>query len=90
MEIPESVLGLLDDAFFRYVSDVGLTGPDQGKGGKYLFIGPDYEGDIPEGYFVAKSTTYRHWLLIRVFVKDGDLEAPVKGLKEGFRAYPLA
>lgn len=90
VEIPGPVLGTLDDAFFRFVSDVGLTGPDQGKGGKYLFIGPDYEGDIPEGYFVAKSTTYRHWLLMRVFVKDGDVKASTKELKEGFRCYPLA
>ena len=90
VEIPGPVLGILDDAFFRFVSDVGLTGPDQGKGGKYLFIGPDYEGDIPEGYFVSKSTTYRHWLLMRVFVKDGDLNASIKELKEGFRCYPLA
>jgi len=90
IEIPSPVLGILDDAFFRYVSDIGLAGPDQGKGGKYLFIGPDYEGEIPEGYFVAKSTTYRHFLLMRVFVKDGDLKASTKELKEGFRCYPLA
>ena len=90
VEIPGPVLGTVDDAFFRFVGDVGLTGPDQGKGGKYLFVGPDYEGDIPEGYFVAKSRTYRHWLLMRVFVKDGDLEASTKELKEGFRCYPLA
>jgi len=90
VEIPGPVLGSLDDAFFRFVSDVGLTGPDQGKGGKYLFIGPDYKGDIPEGYFVAKSTTYRHWLFMRVFVKDGDVKGSTKELKEGFRAYPLA
>lgn len=90
VEIPGPVLGTLDDAFFLFVSDVGLTGPDRGKGGKYLFIGPDYEGDIPEDYFVVKSTTYRHWLLMRVFVKDGDLKASTKELKEGFRCYPLA
>ena len=46
VEIPGPVLGTLDDAFFRFVSDVGLTGPDQGKGGKYLFIGPDYDAEI--------------------------------------------
>ncbi|MDH5564819.1 MAG: DUF1254 domain-containing protein [Nitrospirota bacterium] len=90
VEIPGPVLGALNDAFFRYVSDVGLTGPDQGKGGKYLFVGPDYEGDIPEGYFVAKSPAYRHWLFMRVFVKDGDLEASTRALRERFRAYPLA
>ena len=90
IEIPGPVLGILDDAFFRYVIDIGLAGPDQGKGGKYLIIGPDYEGEIPEGYFVAQSRTYRHWLLMRVFVKDGDLEASTKELREGFRTYPLA
>ena len=90
VEIPGPVLGILDDAFFHFVSDVGLTGPDQGKGGKYLFVGPDYEGEIPDGYFVAKSATYRHWLLMRVFVKDGDVKASTKELKEGFRCYPLA
>ncbi len=90
VEVPPAVLGTLDDAYFRFVTDVGLTGPDRGKGGKYLFVGPDYEGDIPEGYFVAKSTTYRHWLLMRVFVKGGDLKASTRGLRESFRAYPLA
>ncbi len=90
VEIPGPVLGTVDDAFFLFVTDVGLTGPDQGKGGKYLFIGPDYDGEIPEGYFVAKSTTYRNWLLMRVFVKDGDLKGSTKVLKEGFRCYPLA
>lgn len=89
VEIPAAILGSVDDAFFRFVGDVGFTGPDQGKGGKYLFIGPDYEGDVPEGYFVARSTTYRNWLFMRVFVKDGDLKASTKGLREGFHIYPL-
>ena len=41
VEIPGPVLGILDDAFMRYVCDIGLAGPDQGKGGKYLLVGPD-------------------------------------------------
>lgn len=90
VEVPTAVLGTLDDAYFRFVTDVGLTGPDKGKGGKYLFIGPDYNGDIPKGYFVAKSKTYRHWLLMRVFVQNGDIKAATKGLKTNFRIYPLA
>ena len=36
----------------------GLLGPDKGKGGKYLFLPPDYSGEVPEGYFVVKSPTY--------------------------------
>jgi hypothetical protein len=56
MEIPPNVMGPLDDAYFRFVVDFGATGPDKGKGGKYLILPPDYEGEVPEGYFVARST----------------------------------
>ncbi len=90
VDIRVPVLGLVDDAFFRYVTDIGFIGPDQGKGGKYLFVGPDYEGDIPEGYFVIKSATYRNWLFLRVLVLDGDLQKASKGFREGFNCYPLA
>jgi len=39
---------------FRWVTDVGITGPDKGKGGKYLLLPPGYKGQIPDGYFVAQ------------------------------------
>ncbi len=50
LEIPPAVLGPMDDAWFRWVSDVGITGPDKGKGGKFLLLPPGYTGDVPEGY----------------------------------------
>jgi len=90
LDILVPVLGAVDDAFFRYVSDIGLTGPDQGRGGKYLFIGPDYEGDIPEGYFVVKSATYRNWFFLRIIMPDGDLQKSISMFKKGFHCYPLA
>jgi hypothetical protein len=56
--IPPAVLGPADDGFFRWVTDVGLTGPDKGKGGKYLFVPPGYDRSVPsEGYIVAKPRT---------------------------------
>jgi hypothetical protein len=55
MEVPPMILGPLDDAWFRWVTDVGITGPDKGKGGKYLLLPPGYKGQIPDGYFVAHS-----------------------------------
>jgi hypothetical protein len=50
--------GLLDDFWQRPLTDVGLVGPDQGKGGKYLLLPPGYTGETPSGYFVMKSPTY--------------------------------
>jgi len=58
LEIPPNVLGPMDDAWFRWVSDVGITGPDKGKGGKFLLLPPGYTGDVPEGCFVARSRTF--------------------------------
>jgi hypothetical protein len=90
VDIHVPVLGLVDDAFFRYVTDIGFTGPDRGKGGKYLFVGPDYKGEIPKGYFVVNSSTYRNWLFLRVLAKPDQLKAAAEGFKKGFNCYPLA
>ncbi len=91
IEIPPNALGPVDDAFFRFVTDVGLTGPDKGKGGKYLFVPPDYKGKLPEsGYFVTRSPTYINWILCRVFVENNDVAAAVKAVREHARVYPYS
>lgn len=90
VEIPPGVLGPVDDAFFRWVTDIGMTGPDKGNGGKYLFVHSEYKGSIPSGYFVAKTSTYRNLLFFRAFVKDGDFAATANALKSKYHLYPLA
>lgn len=90
MEVPPGVMGPIGDAYFRWVTDVGLTGPDQGKGGKYLFVHTSYEGEIPPGYFVVDVPTYRNPAFFRAFVKAGDIAGAVRGVKENFRLYPLS
>ncbi len=90
VEVPSGVLGPVMDAFFRYVTDFGLVGPDKGKGGKYLFMHDSYEGNIPEGYFVIKTLTYRNAAFFRAFVTNGNFSGAVRTIKEGFHLYPLA
>ncbi len=90
VEIPPGVLGPVDDAYFRWVTDVGVTGPDKGKGGKYLFVHRDYKGKLPEGYFIAKTITYKNLLFFRGFVKNGNLKATADGIKAKYRSYPLS
>jgi hypothetical protein len=90
VDIPPGVLGPVDDAFSRYVTDVGLVGPDKGKGGKYLFVPPDYNGSLPsQDYFLTYPRTYGNLMFFRAFVKDGDIAAAVKGVKDKARVYPL-
>jgi hypothetical protein len=89
-QVPSGVLGPVDDAYFRWVTDIGLTGPDAGKGGKYLFVPPGYSGDLPsEGYFIAKPRTNTLLVFFRAFVKNGDIAAAVQHVKDGANVYPL-
>ena len=89
METPPNVLGIIDDAWFHYVTDFGNAGPDEGKGGKYLLVPPDYEGDIPGGYIVKQSRAYGHWLAMRGFMTNFDPVPVVENMKAHFRLYPL-
>lgn len=90
-EIPPGVLGPVDDAYFRWVTDIGLTGPDQGRGGRYLFLPPGYDGPVPAfGFHVVRAPTNRLLMFFRAFVKNGDLKAAIDGVKAGTALYPLA
>lgn len=82
--------GTVNDAFFRFVIDMGAPGPDRGQGGKYLIVHEDYDGEIPEGYFVARSPTYVNWLVLRGFLVDGKPEAASRMWREHLKSYPLA
>jgi hypothetical protein len=89
VEVPPGVLGPVDDAYFRWVTDIGLTGPDKGVGGKYLLVPPGYTGTLPDGYFIVKPPTYGNLIFYRAFVKDGDIAAAANGVKAKARVYPL-
>lgn len=90
IETPPNVLGFINDAWFRYVTDFGNLGPDEGQGGKFLILPPGYEGDVPEGYFVSQANTYGNWVLWRGYQKDGSTETAVNQTKDNFRIYPIS
>lgn len=89
VEIPPKVLGLIDDMWYRWVADVGITGEDRGKGGKYLILPPGYDGDVPDGYFVVRPSTYGNWMPFRSFLVDGSPKPGVDLVKETLKIYPL-
>lgn len=89
VEIPPGMYGTANDAYFKYITDMGTTGPDKGKGGKYLFLPPGYKGDVPKGYFVMHSPGYRIWAMMRGFnVGNGD--KAIKWFEDRLKVYPLA
>ncbi|MET0593038.1 MAG: DUF1254 domain-containing protein [Polyangiaceae bacterium] len=88
-EVPERVLGVLNDMWSRWVGDVGLAGPDRGEGGRYLIVPESYDGPLPEGgYFVAKAKTSRVLVLGRAFLENDDPAPAVRRIKDGLKIYP--
>jgi hypothetical protein len=90
LETPPKVLGAVNDMWYRWVIDVGLTGPDKGEGGKFLILPPGYKGDIPSGYIVVKSPTFNLWVPWRSFVVDGDPKPGVDLVKNHTKVYLLS
>jgi hypothetical protein len=60
VETPPLALGVMDDAWFRWVTDFGLPGPDRGEGGKYLLVPPGYKGPAARGRARHRKTGARH------------------------------
>ena len=55
-ELPAGpLMCVVNDLNQRYVMDMGIPGPDAGKGGRHLLIPPGYTGKIPEGYFTGHA-----------------------------------
>ena len=91
VEVPPGVMGPLDDHTFKFVFDIGPTGKDQGKGGKYLVLPPDYDGDVPDGYFVFRSPTYVNFSFIRANAAEvGFGDKAMKFVRENCKVYPLS
>jgi hypothetical protein len=88
VETPPGALGTFDDMWFRWVSDFGRPGPDRGEGGKYLLVGPGYDGYLPkDGFYVAHSRTNRVILLGRSFLTNDDPAPTVEVIKSNLKIY---
>jgi len=82
VEVPDGLLGAANDAYFRYINDLM-------KGGKYLYLPPGYEGEVPEGYTVLKPETYRVWVFLRASIADG-VDKAADFVKSSLKVYPLS
>ena len=96
-EAPPKLQGILLDFWQRpmpvdggqFFGDVGLPGPDGGKGGKMLMLPPGYKGKVPSGYYVYRSGTNSAFIFLRSFYQDPKNTAPAVDVLKQSRIYPL-
>lgn len=86
IDIPEGLMaGMIMDAWQRVLADMGVVGPDEGKGGKYLILPHDHEMVEPEGYFVLKSEGRTVFAGLRLL--DADKEKAIRELMPLIKSY---
>jgi hypothetical protein len=97
IDAPPMLQGILLDYWQRpipvdggkFFGDVGLFGPDAGKGGKFVILPPGYKGAVPKGYFVYRSGTNNIFIFLRGFYEDPKNLTPAVAHMEKTRIYPL-
>ena len=88
LEVPPGLLGAIDDAWYRWVIDLGLPGPDRGLGGKYLIVPPNYDGPLPEGgFFTAHAQTTRVVWFGRMFLEQNSPKPAAEMIRKFTKIY---
>ncbi|MES2792863.1 MAG: DUF1254 domain-containing protein [Planctomycetota bacterium] len=86
---PGPFIGLANSHHQSWILDMGIPGPDAGKGGKHLILPPHYKGEVPPGYFVGKSPSNKVLIAIRSLPQKGNVKGAMDGLRT-IKIYPLA
>ena len=98
IEIPPSepdvgLFGVIMDSWQRPLEDVGARGKDQGLGGKYLVMPPNYRGTLPVGgYIPLHQKTNQGYFLLRPLIADTSDEnlQKAEAFVKKIQIYPLA
>ena len=98
IEIPPTeegvgLFGVIMDSWQRPLEDVGAKGKDQGLGGKYLIMPPNYRGSLPiEGYIPLHQKTNLGYFLLRPIIADSSEEnlKRAEAFVKRIQIYPLA
>ena len=88
VEIPAGpTAGGILDFWQRPLTDTGQTGPEKGKGAKFLVLGPDHPDVKPNGFIVVRSPTWNIWSGQRGV---GDDIEKAQALVASMRIYPYS
>ena len=81
------IAGSAMDFWQRTLTDFGVTGPDQGNGGRFLFIGPGQErpADLPDDIYIIESDTYGIGFFYRALDSDPEKAAV---MERSIKTYP--
>jgi hypothetical protein len=95
VEIPAAgakavLFGSFVDNWQAPIVDVGPSGTDEGRGGKYLFLPPGYSEPIPDGYIPVRMAGYVVAGGLRPVPANGGAAEDAHSYAQQMKIYPLA
>jgi hypothetical protein len=86
VELPAGLMaGMIMDVWQRVLADLGVVGPDKGKGGKYLILPPGHKDVEAKGYFVLRAPGRTVFAGLRLLGEDKD--KAIRELLPGIKTY---
>jgi len=85
-----SFFGTFVDAWQTPLADVGPPGQDKGKGGKYLFLSPGFDGVVPDGYLVNRPNTFGVHFAFRPIARNGGTHEDQAAYAKSLKVYRLS
>ncbi len=88
--------GTIVNAWDVPIADVGPDGFDEGEGGKYLMLPPDYDGDMSieeltdAGYLPFETDTYEYGFSFRPKLTNGATDADAAEYAQTIKVYYLS
>ncbi len=75
-----AIAGMFLDLWQRPVADIGQTGPDQGKGGSYIIVGPEEDKSKFKGKadYIFQSETNNIFIGLRILDPSPEFNAKIK------------
>ena len=95
LEVPPATkkvafFGSVIDSWEVPLADIGPSGEDAGRGGKYIFLPPGHNIVAPKGYIVVQSATaFTHIALRPIAIGEGTMEDAV-AYSQTLKTYPFA
>ncbi|WP_157008108.1 DUF1214 domain-containing protein [Agromyces laixinhei] len=78
---PGPIVGASLNADQSWISDVGIPGPDAGKGGRHVFATAEQDDDVPDDAFVHRALGNRVVVGLRAIPERGDVDAAIDLLR---------
>ncbi|WP_232499103.1 DUF1214 domain-containing protein [Agromyces humatus] len=78
---PGPIVGAALNVDQSWISDLGIPGPEEGRGARHIFVAVGYDGEVPQDGYVHHALGNRVVVGLRAIPQHGDVESALELLR---------